>query len=87
MNVRGPQTTVTCEVVGGPRDGDLIEVPGDEPPPTLRVIVAPDHSRLYVWHPAAPGMPDMVDAEMATLTRRYHPSQGHPSWRYLWPHA
>jgi hypothetical protein len=78
-------TAVTCEVVGGPRDGDLIVVPGDTPPEHLRVILPPDHSCLYVWHPAAAGIPDMNDAEMFVLDLDYRPAQGHPTWRYLWP--
>ena len=82
--MRAP-TGTTCEIVGGPRDGDLIMVPGLEPPEQLRVIVPRDPTRLYVWHPAARGMPDMIDAEMVILELDYRPREGHPSWRYLWP--
>lgn len=78
-------TTTTCEVVGGPRDGDLLEVPGTHPPERLRVIVAPDASALYMWHPAAQGLPDMVDAELVVLERRHRPRVGRPTWQYVWP--
>lgn len=77
-------TTVVCHVVGGPRDGDIIVVPGGEPPYRLRVIMPPDGSRLYVWHPAAPALPDLVDADLYVL-QLCRPTADHPTWRYLWP--
>jgi hypothetical protein len=80
-------TSTQCEVVGGPRDGDIIVVPGLEPPLRLRVILAPDGSTMHVWHPAAPGLPDMDGAELVVLERHYQARAGHPSWRYLWPHS
>ncbi len=84
MDMRAP-TTTTCEVVGGPRDGDLIVVPGTEPPERLRVILPADNSHLYVWHPAAPGLPELHNAFLVVLEREHRPDHPAWAWCYLWP--
>lgn len=75
------------ELVGGPRDGEVLDVPGDEPPQHLRVLVPHGSAPLVVWHPAVRGLPDMNDVLMVVLDLDHRPPQpGRSEWVYLWPH-
>jgi hypothetical protein len=76
---------VRVELIGGPRDGELLEVPGDEPPQHLRVLVPNVPGPLVVWHPAVRGLPDMVDVLMVVLDLDHRPNS-RVEWVYLWPH-
>jgi hypothetical protein len=76
---------VRVELVGGPRDGEMLEMPGDEPPQHLRVLIPNRPGPLVVWHPAARGLPDMVDVQMVVLDLDHRPNN-RVEWVYLWPH-
>lgn len=75
------------ELVGGPRDGEILDVPGDEPPQHLRVLVPDPPAPLVIWHPAVRGLPDMVDVIMVVLDLGHRtPEPGRPEWVYRWPY-
>lgn len=40
-----------CELVGGPRDGEVFTVPGALPPERIRVVMS-DVGPVTTWHPS-----------------------------------
>jgi hypothetical protein len=71
------------QILGGPHDGLVLEVPGqDDPPVQMRVL--DDQHRLVMDHPARRVTAEDQSVPVLVLTREYDPS-GHPPWRYRWP--
>jgi hypothetical protein len=72
-----------CEIVGGPRDGEVFAVPGALPPERIRILITPA-GPVTTWHPSrgdiGVGVVECILEDTVTPDTRHE-----GNWRYLWP--